>query len=71
MYLGTYNKFRCNKCEAINWIYEGDLNDMTQQDTDGFECWNCGFQEYLGDEEWKGVQGEENIYYKTGNKEPE
>lgn len=43
-YLSTYSKFRCNKCCAVNWIYEGDINDLTcfTGESGCFKCWNCG-----------------------------
>jgi hypothetical protein len=42
MYLSTYSKFRCDKCAAVNWLYEGDVMDMTGFDPEGYKCWNCG-----------------------------
>jgi hypothetical protein len=37
----TYNKEHCKFCSAVNWIYLGDLTDLTGVDYRGFKCHNC------------------------------
>jgi len=51
----------CPKCEIINWIYHGNMDDMTVVDIDGCECYKCG-HEWLFDEELaKDYHNEESI----------
>jgi hypothetical protein len=41
MYIDTWHRFKCDGCSAENWVCEGDINDLTTIDYDGFACWKC------------------------------
>jgi len=41
MYIETWYKIWCDKCDAINWLCDGDTSDMTQSDVEGFVCFKC------------------------------
>ncbi len=48
-------KDNCSKCKAVNWLNDGDVNDVTVTDIVAVQCWKCGHRwwtaEELGEEE--------------------
>ncbi len=37
----NWEKFLCDKCSAVNWLYLGDMSDETYPDVEGFICRMC------------------------------
>lgn len=37
-----WHRAACPECEAVNWVCNGDPNDMTVGDVLGIECYECG-----------------------------
>lgn len=37
----------CPKCEKVNYVDLGDLEDMTAPDVEIVECWNCGTKSWI------------------------
>ncbi len=31
----------CPKCEALCWVNNGNVDDMTLPDVEAIECWKC------------------------------
>ena len=31
----------CPNCDAVNWVDNGDPQDMTGFDSEGYQCWKC------------------------------
>jgi len=62
----SWYKEWCPKCDAVNWICNGDESDLTAIDVEGVKCHKCGHIWYLGDEDlyefdaemgcWEGVE---------------
>lgn len=51
----TWQEEECPHCQAINFSYDGDLNDLTRPDLPpAVKCWSCGElfirEAYLEDE---------------------
>jgi transcription elongation factor Elf1 len=46
----TWYKDYCPKCNAMNWVCNGDVSDLSGIDVDGIKCWKCGWQWQLGEE---------------------
>ena len=63
----TIYKDYCPKCEAVNFINMGDMEDLTAYEPDGFECHACGHR-WLFDEDSPIVVGTENLDYEIGQK---
>jgi len=56
----SWNKEYCPKCETVNWINLGNMEDITGVDIDGYKCRECGHIEFFGDQElydWEAEQG--------------
>ena len=53
----------CPKCRAVNWVYDGNPDDLTVEDIAAVQCQNCGHRwwtaEELGDEECAALIGVE------------
>ncbi len=64
----TILKEWCPKCETVNFINLGDMEDMTVSEPDGVECHKCGHQ-WLFDEDSVNVVGLENLDYEIGGTE--
>lgn len=41
MRVETWYKIRCDKCNIVNWLCDGDTSDLTQLDINGFICYKC------------------------------
>lgn len=37
----VYYRARCPHCGALNWVQEGDINDLSQLDIDSIKCFSC------------------------------
>ena len=37
----TWTKETCLKCQEVNWICHGDLNNLSHDDVDLSRCWKC------------------------------
>jgi hypothetical protein len=61
-----YTKEWCPKCSTKNWVYLGDLDDITGCDTHGCICYKCGHKwifegvDLMEDEEPTYADGTEN-----------
>lgn len=44
-----WNEFDCVQCRKPNVVNNGDVDDMTLADVDGFKCWCCGTCNMLDD----------------------
>ena len=51
LYTETWWRIWCSECDTPNWVCGGDMNDMSQIDIEGFECWKCEHECCLYDEE--------------------
>lgn len=40
----------CKKCGATNWLYDGDPNDQTRPDIEGYICYKCNESRSFSDE---------------------
>lgn len=38
------------ECGVVNWLYNGDLDDITRRDIEGFICYRCGKSHSFSDE---------------------
>ncbi len=41
MYIETWLRIFCPHCDKPNWVCEGNVEDLTGMDPDGFTCWKC------------------------------
>ena len=41
-YIATYHKWECPYCGAMNYVLEGDVNDITLPDIEEADCEDCG-----------------------------
>lgn len=68
MYCEIWFKIWCEKCNIPNWFCNGNPDDLTIPDIEGFECFNCRHK-------WEIMDGEEEIIedieYETGREKPE
>lgn len=39
--MSTWEKETCPNCKAVNWVYLGNLDDVTAPDIDGWKCHKC------------------------------
>lgn len=44
-------KIWCSKCQAVNYINQGDTTDLTVADPDGVECRSCHHREVWDEDE--------------------
>jgi phage FluMu protein Com len=67
----------CPDCDAKNWIYIGEENDITREDIDAVQCWSCSKlfwvdQEDVEDEDELEMRGPiEDAYIEEGREIPE
>lgn len=59
MYCETWHKLWCIKCNAVNWLGLGNLDDCTRPDPDGVKCRVCGFIEYYEEDILRSMHEEE------------
>lgn len=38
----TWEQIHCKECGVINFVYLGNMADLTARDTEGFICYKCG-----------------------------
>lgn len=41
---------KCPKCGSINWINNGDTDDITAPDVDAIRCWSCSHEYFTWDD---------------------
>jgi hypothetical protein len=41
MYIDTWARLQCPECSEYSFVDQGDMQDLTQFDTEGCICWNC------------------------------
>ena len=41
MYRATWYELGCPQCNSINFVNDGDTQDLTLPDIEGCKCWNC------------------------------
>jgi len=63
MYIETWYKIACPKCDKPNWVCNGDVSDQTVSDVEAVECHSCNHQFVIGDEEDCDM---ENLYVEKG-----
>jgi len=51
MSMFSWLEISCPNCNATNWLENGDPQDMTGFDSEGYECWKCGKNYTLEGEE--------------------
>lgn len=71
MYIETWYKTWCPDCNAVNWVCNGDMSDMTAVDVTGVSCWKCKNQYPLDDETDDEDCDEYCDYYPEGRLTPE
>ncbi len=42
-------EYGCPKCNKNNWLYHGDMDDITGWDRYSCKCWNCKHVFWVGD----------------------
>lgn len=42
-------EYRCPKCKKNNWLYHGDMDDMTGIDYFSCKCWDCNHIFWVGE----------------------
>jgi len=47
----SYIRERCGACREPNFVYLGDLSDLTRWDVDYFVCWSCGAKTIMTNDE--------------------
>lgn len=59
----------CPHCKSLCWINEGDINDLSGNDTEVAICWNCKQRWLLeGCEEWTTLEdGYDRNTFQTPN----
>lgn len=50
MHTEHWIKSRCPKCNATNWICDGDSADLTVPDVEAVKCWECHMAYWLDEE---------------------
>lgn len=66
----TIIKDYCPKCEVVNFLNMGDMEDLTVYEPDGIECHKCGHK-WLLDEDFHKLVGEDDnefFNYEVGEK---
>ena len=68
----------CPGCDAINWICNGNENDLSGVDIEAIKCRKCGLIWYLGDPdnlefdlEMIGSKNIEDLNWEIGLEKPE
>ncbi len=69
MRIDTWFQAWCPGCKKPNWICQGNTNDLTGVDKDGFKCFNCG-KESLFDDEGDEIDQPSDPYYVDGKEKP-
>lgn len=59
-------KTSCPQCKTVNWICDGDIEDLTVSDIEGIECYKCSYKWARGDLE----DFNYDPYYEKGRKNP-
>ena len=61
MYIETWHKVTCEECNTKNWLYDGNVSDLSGVDIDGFRCRKCGNVEVFDEELVKTIHGDTPI----------
>jgi len=81
-YWDTWTRWECPGCKKLNWVCEGNVQDLSGDDTESCECWSCGIKFWVADdmkhnpEDYGGEideQGEdwiEVVYCRKGREKP-
>lgn len=51
--MNQWLEMNCPRCRVNNWIDNGDPTDLTVNDVEGFQCWHCGANFVLCDDEFE------------------
>ena len=65
----------CPKCGKRNYVYLGDMSDITAPDREAVRCWNCKTVGWLGEESRDmavdmGYESIEEAYVEDGTEKP-
>ena len=70
-YIDSWYRSKCPYCEAVNWIDNGNEQDISGIDADACNCWKCKklfrLSEY--DALLEEIRGEDSMIYETNGQE--
>ena len=67
MTVETWYRIWCDNCNTVNWVCDGNVDDITQSDILGFICYQCKESHYFCDDEYD----DDLESYGVGLKEPD
>jgi len=49
LYIDTWHRTSCPKCETINWVNGGSLEDFSAVDVECIECYACHMKYWISE----------------------
>lgn len=69
--LNMWYEISCPECDKINWVFNGDMNDLTRPDVTGVKCFSCSYEFPLDEEMAEILPGNWQDYIENGQEKPD